>query len=210
MSSMRLSAVCGSLVVATLVLFSGAAFPAPSAEAVDASGYIGSQLDVALKNLVAMRGGPPGVIAIVKRGSELKVHRFGVASVTRGNPMRDKDYMRIASIAKAFSGATALSLVSRGVLSLDDTIGGRLRGLPAAWSKVNLRELLAHTSGLPDFSKSRRFQAAVRANPTVPLPPRKLLEFVEDKELRFPPGSQYKYSNSDNIVVALMIQAVTK
>jgi D-alanyl-D-alanine carboxypeptidase len=40
--------------------------------------------------------------------------------------------MRIASVAKAFSGAVALSLVSKGVLSLNDTIGDLLPGLPKA------------------------------------------------------------------------------
>ena len=79
--------------------------------------------------------------------------------------MRVNDHMRIASVAKAFSGATALSLVSKGDLSLDDTIGQHLPDLPDAWSDVTLRQLLGHTSGLPDFSKSADFLAAVQASP---------------------------------------------
>ena len=65
------------------------------------------------------------------------------------------DHMRIASVAKAFSGATALSLVDEGVLSLDDTIAERLPELPEAWGEVTLRQLLNHTSGLPDYTASR-------------------------------------------------------
>jgi D-alanyl-D-alanine carboxypeptidase len=117
--------------------------------------------------------------------------------------------MRIASVSKAFSGAAALSLVSKGDLSLDDTIGERLPDLPAAWSHVTLRQLLNHTSGLPDFTRSRRFVAAVRASPEKALPPRELLSFVAKKPLKFTPGSRYKYSNSDNIVVGLMVEAAT-
>src|SRR5215208_7513165 len=77
-------------------------------------------LDRALKDLVAMEGGPPGVIAVVQRGQHRKVHTFGVANVRTGRPMRIDDRMRIASAAKAFSGAVALSLVSEGTLSHND------------------------------------------------------------------------------------------
>src|SRR5439155_12317927 len=87
--------------------------------------------------------------------------------------------------------------------------GKRLPHLPSRWSKVTLRQLLGHTSGLPDFSKSADFLAAVRASPKKAPSPRKLLTFVENKPLIFPPGSRYKYSNSDNIVVGLMVEAAT-
>ena len=83
-------------------------------------------LDRALKELVAMEGGPPGVIAVVQRGKQRKVHTFGVRNIKSGLPIRVDDRMRIASVAKAFSGAVALSLVSKGALSLNDTIGKRL------------------------------------------------------------------------------------
>jgi D-alanyl-D-alanine carboxypeptidase len=83
-------------------------------------------LDRALKDLVAMEGGPPGVIAVVQRGQHRKVHTFGVRNIKGGLPIRVDDRMRIASVAKAFSGAVALSLVSKGALSLNDTIGKRL------------------------------------------------------------------------------------
>jgi CubicO group peptidase (beta-lactamase class C family) len=80
-------------------------------------------LDLALKELIAMEGGPPGVIAVVQRGKHRKVHTFGVANVRTGRPMRIHDRMRIASTSKAFSGAVALSLVSKGALSLTSVSG---------------------------------------------------------------------------------------
>jgi D-alanyl-D-alanine carboxypeptidase len=166
-------------------------------------------LDLALKELVAMEGGPPGVIAVIQRGQHREVHTFGVANVRTGRPMRIHDRMRIASAAKAFSGAVALSLVSEGKLSLQDTIGERLPELPEAWWEVTLRQLLNHTSGIPDFSLDPEFQEALLASLTKAPPPKELLSFVEDEELLFDPGSEYHYSNSDNIVVGLMVEAAT-
>ena len=166
-------------------------------------------LDRALKDLVAMEDGPPGVIAVVQRGKHRKVHTFGVRNIKSGLPMRVDDRMRIASAAKAFSGAVALSLVSEGKLSLNDTIGELLPELPEAWSEVTLRQLLNHTSGIPDFSLTPEFEEALLASLTKAPPPEDLLSFVEDEDLLFDPGSEYHYSNSDNIVVALMVEAAT-
>jgi D-alanyl-D-alanine carboxypeptidase len=166
-------------------------------------------LDRALKELVAMEGGPPGVIAVVQRGQHREVHSFGVRNLKGDLPMRARDHMRIASAAKAFSGAVALSLVSEDKLSLQDTIGERLPELPKAWWEVTLRQLLNHTSGIPDFSLEPDFQKALLASLTKAPPPEELLSFVEEEELLFDPGSEYHYSNSDNIVVALMAEAAT-
>ena len=168
-----------------------------------------AKLDRALKKLVAKRGGPPGVIAVVQRGEHRKAHAFGVADLENGRPMGVDDRMRIASAAKAFSGATALSLVSEGKLSLDDTIGERLPELPDAWSEVTLRQLLNHTSGIPDFSQEDGFLEALLASLKKAPPPQELLSFVEDEDLLFEPGSEYRYSNSDNVAVALMVEAAT-
>jgi D-alanyl-D-alanine carboxypeptidase len=166
-------------------------------------------LDRALKRLVAMPGGPPGVIAVVQREGQLRVHRAGYADVETRRRPRGNDHMLIASTAKAFSGAVALSLVQKGVLSLDDTIAERLPSLPVAWGAVTLRQLLNHTSGIPDFSDSQAFREAVAASLAVAPPPSQLLQYVADEPLAFPPGSAYRYSNSDNIAVGLMVQAVT-
>jgi CubicO group peptidase (beta-lactamase class C family)/DNA-binding CsgD family transcriptional regulator len=186
-----------------------AAFGKERAKGADAA------LDQALKELVAMEGGPPGVIAVVQRDQHRKVHTFGVRNIKSGLPMRVDDRMRIASAAKAFSGAGALSLVSKGALSLNDTIGELLSYLPKpppdAWAEVSLRQLLNHTSGLPDIIENPDFQEALGDSPTKAPPPEKLLTYAYYRKppLRFDPGSKYQYSNSDNIAVALMVEAAT-
>jgi D-alanyl-D-alanine carboxypeptidase len=167
-------------------------------------------LDGALRSLVARHGGPPGVIAIVQRGRHREVHTFGVRNLKSGQPMRANDRMRIASTAKAFSGAVALSLVSKGKLSLNDTIGKRLPELPDAWSKVTLRQLLNHTSGIPDFSLDEGYREALFASFKKAPPSEELLTYVYRENLLFEPGSKYHYSNSDNIAVALMVESATK
>jgi D-alanyl-D-alanine carboxypeptidase len=162
-----------------------------------------------LERLVAAPDGPPGVIATLYRDGRLTTLRAGRANVARRRAPRASDHMRIASVAKAFSGAVALNLVGEGRLGLDDTIGEHLRGMPAAWSPVTVRQLLNHTSGLPDYTKSEGFAKQVRNDPRGFVLPGTVIDWVRAEPLEFAPGSRYEYSNTDNIVVGLIVEAVT-
>ena len=170
----------------------------------------GATLDGALAKLVKAKGGPPGVVVVVQQGDNVKLHTAGVADIeTNAAPQLD-DHIRIASVAKAFSGAATVALVKEGVLSLSDTVGKWRPDLPASMSKVTIAQLLQHTSGIPDFSDSKAFKKALVASLLQAPPPVEFVKYIADEPLEFKPGSRYKYSNTDNIVVALIIEAATK
>ena len=162
-----------------------------------------------LERLVAAPGGPPGAIATLYRDGKLTVLRAGRADVKKKGAPRGTDHMRIASVAKAFNGAVALNLVRAGKLGLDDSIGQRLTGMPAAWSAVTVRQMLNHTSGLPDYTQSKGFAEQAEKNPHGYVSPQKIISWVAKDPLEFAPGSDYEYSNTDNIVVGLIVEAVT-
>ena len=77
------------------------------------------------------------------------------------------------------------------------------------WSAVRLRQLLNHTSGLPDYTESDGFRQQFEDDPQGYVSPAKIIGWVEDDPLEFDPGSEYRYSNTDNIVVGLMAERVT-
>jgi len=167
------------------------------------------RLTDAVNELAATGGGPPGVIVVVQHGAASQTFSAGVADLDTGAPPEATDAMRLASVAKAFSGAAALALVSQGRLSLDDTVGKWLPTLPSTWSGITLRQLLDHTSRIPDFSRQKAFAQALTANLQQPPPPVDLLSSVEGLPLLTVGGDGYSYSNSDNIIVGLMVQAAT-
>lgn len=149
------------------------------------------------------------MIVVLQRDRTSRVLRAGVADLATGRPIEPTDHMRIASTAKAFSGAVALRLVQQGALDLDSTIGRTLPRLPRALA-------VGHP---PPVAEPHQRTARLHRGPGIPgtppggpspyLRPRRLLDFVADEPLRFRPGSQYRYSNSDNIAVALMAEAAT-
>jgi hypothetical protein len=135
------------LLTILLALLVGAA---PAAGQPDTRARLQDQLD----GLVAAAAGPPGVLVTLHRGSRTTVLTAGVADVASGRRPRATDHMRIASMAKAFSGAIVFRLVTEGRLRLGDTIGEVLPGLPWRWRAVSVRRMLDHTSGLPDYTQS--------------------------------------------------------
>jgi D-alanyl-D-alanine carboxypeptidase len=205
--------MASALAVGLTVSVTAVAAPAVAAPAGAASASAGHAdgvaLNRALARLVRHADGPPGAAVIVQRGRRSVLYRAGAANLATGAPIRPFDSMRLASVSKAFSGAVALSLVAGGRLALRDTVGQWLRGLPPAWSKVTLRELLQHTSGIPDFSATDAFRKALLKSLRKAPPPRVLLSFAR-KRLNFTPGSRYEYSNSDNVIVALMTEAAAR
>ena len=189
-----------------LVALCALAFPAAASAGAE------GDLQQAMDDLVVRDEGPPGVSAIVRDGSGgASWHRAGVANVDSRRPFRRSDHMRIASTSKAFSGAVALSLVRKGRLHLDDTIGAVLPSLPAGWSAVTLAQLMHHTSGVPSYTADPPFLAYFGTHLHNDITPEAILAFVSNYNppLNFPPGTDYAYSNSDNIIIALMAEAVT-
>lgn len=182
---------------------SGTAASPPSRAKADAA------LDAALARVVRAADGPPGVAALVQRGSGKRFLTRGVASLRTGRRFRPSDHLRTASTGKAMMGAAALRLVDAGALSLDDTVGELLPGLPAAWGEITLAQLLQHRSGLPEYTTAQGFIDALNTRPKAPVAPLQLVTWLGNAPLEFAPGTRYAYRNTDNIVAGLMIEAAT-
>ncbi len=195
------------LAALTVLLVATVLATAPTAPAVaQTEAGLQRQLD----SLVDAKGGPPGAIVTLRRGTRMRVLTAGLADVaTRRVPGPD-NHMRIASVAKTFNGAVALRLVADHKLDLGDTIGDVLPRLPRAWAAVTLRQLLNHTSGLPDYTQSKGFRQQFTDDPGGYVSPAKIIGWVERDPLVFRPGRRYEYSNTDNIVVGLMAAQVSR
>ncbi|OJU81524.1 MAG: peptidase S12 [Solirubrobacterales bacterium 70-9] len=197
---MRRLAVC--LVLACLVAV--ALVPTASARSTNADVKRG------LEGLVDSPGGPPGAIATLYKGGKLTTIAVGRSDVTKAGASKATQHMRIASIAKAFSGAVALHLVGEGKLKLDQTLAELLPGMPAEWGPVTVAEMLGHTGGIPDYTESKAFKKQAERDPKAHIAPEEIVGFVKDDPLEFTPGKRYEYSNTDNILVGLIAEALTK
>jgi D-alanyl-D-alanine carboxypeptidase len=169
----------------------------------------GAKLRAALDEVIGAPEAPPGLAVLLNRKGKITVARRGVADVTTGTRVNVRQRMRIASVAKAFSGAVALALVDEGKLGLDDTIGQRLPGLMPLANDVTLRQALQHTGGLPDYIRDPEFVDELIADPGQYMTPAQLIAYVADSPLTHAPGTAYEYSDTDNVIVGLMAEAAT-
>jgi D-alanyl-D-alanine carboxypeptidase len=208
-----------SVVLAAALIAPAAAFaacgdsdpaaPPPTAKATPASHAAAAPtLASRLQGVVA--AGSPGVIALVNDGHEVKLQAAGVADKSSGQAMRPTDRFRMGSNTKSFVATVALQLVSEGKLSLDETVEHWLPGILSYGDQVNLRQLLNHTSGVPDYQ--RLLEPKILAggdSATRTYSPRDLVAMIADKQPDFAPETSWNYSSTGYILAGLIIERVT-
>lgn len=154
--------------------------------------------------------GAPGAILVVRSGDQTVHLASGLADVARKRPMHPADRFRIASLTKSYVAAVVLQLVAEKQLALDNSVEQRLPGLVPNGGKITIRQLLNHTSGLFDFAADPRvLKPYLRGNFGFHWAPRKLVEIGVSHKPLFAPGARFAYSNTDYIVLGLIVEAVT-
>ena len=169
----------------------------------------GKALNRTLNQIMANEDNPPGLAMLMQRNGGTQFRQRGVADVDTDAPFHREDHYRIASVAKAFNGAIALVLVDEGTLELDDTLGDWIPGVLPRGEDVTIEQALQHTAGLPDYIRQPAFVDALVADPAQYMTPLQLLDFVKNKDLDFTSGTEYGYSDTDNIAVGLIAEAAT-
>lgn len=130
-----------------------------------------------------------------------------MSDLATGAKLRPAAQFRIGSITKTFVATIVLQLVGEGRLRLDERIARRLPGLLTNGEQITVRQLLNHTSGLPDYTGDPELFAGIRQNRL--WEPRELVALAERQPQLFEPGSAWAYSNTDYIVAGLLVEAVT-
>lgn len=173
---------------------------APAAQAV---------LDAALAG-----GTAPGIsAAIVLPDRQVIAVTAGVSNRETATPMTALDLMLIGSVGKTFAAARAVQLIEAGRLALDDPIEKHLGSepwfarLPNARA-ITLRHLMTHTSGLVRYEFKDAFARDLRASPDKTWKPHELLAYVFDEPAPFAPGEGWEYSDTNYIVLGLILERV--
>jgi D-alanyl-D-alanine carboxypeptidase len=151
--------------------------------------------------------GAPGALAVVRTPAGMRGAARGLGSREHKLQLRVGDRFRIASITKTFVATLVLQLVAEGKLGLDDPVESRLPGVVPNGGAITLRELLNHTSGLFDYTEDPGFDGAVTSDPGRTWTPQELLAYSTQHAPLFAPGSGWSYSNTDYIVLGLVVEA---
>jgi D-alanyl-D-alanine carboxypeptidase len=160
-----------------------------------------------VRGLVA--GGAPGAVAFVRAPGSAAGVAAGYAELGNRTPMHATDGFRIASVTKTFVATVVLELEAEGRLDIDEPVERRLLGLVPNGSLITIRELLNHTSGLFDYVEDDAHTQAVIADPGRRWSPHELLSVAFAHPPLFRPGTSWFYSNTNYVVLGLLVEAVT-
>jgi len=104
----------------------------------------------------------PGVsLAVCRDGKIMKAAGYGLANVERNVPMTPETVLQTGSVGKQFTSMAAVMLFEEGKMGLDDKIAKYLPESPSARNDVTVRELLTHTSGIPDYGSAEAMNKGV-------------------------------------------------
>lgn len=167
----------------------------------------GADLDAALEKSFK-ESGAPGVVAAVQTPDLTWVRALGVADRATGEQMTPEMHHRIGSVTKTFTATLLLKAESEGLLSLDDTIDQYVEGVPNG-DEITLRQVADMTSGIASYTTDDKWQKEWLSDPHRVWEPEELARIgIEDSPL-FDPGTQWFYSNTNYVLIGLVLEQVT-
>jgi len=157
--------------------------------------------------LTTAYGGEPfqGAVLVARGGEILMRQGLGMADHAAGLANGPDTRFRLGSLTKPFTAIAILKLHAQGKLALDAPICPYLDPCPAAWQPITVHDLLAHTSGIPDFAALPDF-AQFKVEATTPA---QTIARVANRPLDFAPGSGWQYSNSNYIILGAILEKIT-
>jgi D-alanyl-D-alanine carboxypeptidase len=164
---------------------------------------LAAKFQAALEAARAEQQLPGMVMAVAYRDSRrFWISADGFSNLTTQTPWLPTDESRIGSVTKTFTTAIIMQLSEEGILSLDDPIE---KWVPRWYAGPTLRHLLGHTSGIVSYNYVGSFDESR------PWTPEELVQWAYDNEpnLRFTPGSKWEYSNTNFVLLGMVIEVAT-
>jgi CubicO group peptidase (beta-lactamase class C family) len=156
----------------------------------------------------------PGVAVLVRENGQTLFQRgYGVMELRTRMAINAQTNFRLASCTKQFTAMAAMLLVRDGRLRYDERLTDVFPEFPRYGQSITIRNLLNHTSGLPDYEELMDSARPGKPSPwteTRQIQDAQVLALLEtQKRGKFVPGTQWSYSNSGYVVLGLAVARVS-
>jgi D-alanyl-D-alanine carboxypeptidase len=156
-----------------------------------------------------------GVLAEVHDGARVWRGTSGMSRLGTHQPVPAAGRFRAGSITKSFIATVVLQLAGEGRIALEDTVQRWLPDVLADGARITLHHLLQHTSGVANYTNTPSFRAIYASEAEIvrlryrTWTPRELVAFVDDLPLLFEPGTSWIYSNTNFVLLSMVVERVT-
>lgn len=168
-----------------------------------------SQLNNILEEAIAER--VPGVTVFIDDDEGRIVHSKGFADLEKGELMLPCHITKLGSVTKMMMGTVLWKIIEEGLISLDEPINTYIPDVASKitnGNEITVRMLVNHTSGIHDIARDIGFNLAVVNDFTRSWSGEEILKFIENKPSTVPPGTELRYSNSNTLLLSLIIESI--
>ncbi|MBS1794930.1 MAG: serine hydrolase [Acidobacteria bacterium] len=146
-----------------------------------------------------------GAVLLARDGKILVSRGYGAADAELNVANQSNTKFRIGSLTKQFTSAAVLLLQERGKIGVRDAVCKYLDNCPEAWREITIHQLLTHTSGIPNVTALPDW----KTKKVLSLTPAETVALVRDAPLRFKPGTDFEYSNTNYILLGQLVEKVS-
>ncbi|MFZ6673300.1 serine hydrolase domain-containing protein [Undibacterium sp. Xuan67W] len=185
-----------AVIAATLVLIPG--FGIAATTLVEAN----EQARQLIQTTMEARRIPGLQVAVIKDGQLVLSENYGFANVENRVPVTGQTLFPLNSATKSLTGVAIMQLAEAGLVDLNAPASIYLEDLPKAWRQIRVRQLLAHTSGLPDVVD--------QPGPTTGATEASMWKSVKMQPLNSPSGESFSYNQTNYGLLAQIIAKQSK
>lgn len=153
------------------------------------------------------KNSPGCAVLVYQDGKVIYDKSFGMADISDSLPIQSTTQFHVASITKQFTGMAIAILEEKGLINADEEVVEYIPELPKYGKSITIRHLLNHTSGIPEYQYLEDL-AGIDGHQGISH--ETFFDLLHSKDnLNNNPGERYIYSNSNYVLLALIVERVT-
>ena len=162
--------------------------------------YKGQSVDDLIINYMEKNNIPGMVLSIVQAPYITRIVGYGVTDIKTRRLVSTRTVFNLGQLTNAYTAVAIMQLKEEGRLELEDSASHYLPDVPQHWKPVSIKELLTHSSGIPDYTEHSSFDYTKNYKPN------EIIALVKEKELLFKPGSQMQKSATNFYLLGWIIE----
>jgi CubicO group peptidase (beta-lactamase class C family) len=159
-------------------------------------------IDTYLRSVMKKKNIPGLQLAVVRNGKIVKLGTYGIANIQDSVPVTNSTVFTINSVTKAFTGVAIMQLVEENKLNLNNPVSAYIDSLPDTWKPVSIKQLLTHTSGIPNIMDDDANMISSQGDEAS-------WKKVQTMPLEFKPGDHFSYNQTNYLLLGKIIDKLT-